>query len=187
MTRTVLAHQFTSLDGVARDPHLFQLGAFGAEEGAAMGAALAGVTDVVIGRVLWQEWKAYWTSPGADDPFGAFINPVRKHVVSSTLEAGPAGELDWNSTLVTGDPVEYVRRLKESEGGGITVAGGVRTVRSLFLAGVVDRLMVTIHPAVAGAGERLFDDGVPLTRLRLLEGQVTPAGNAIMTYALAEG
>lgn len=187
MSRTVLAHQFSSLDGVARDPHLFQFGAFGAEEGAAMGAALAGVTDVVIGRVLWQEWKAYWNSPGADDEFGAFINPARKHVLSSTLEAGPDGELDWNSTLVTGDPVAYLRALKESDGGGINVVGGVRTVRSLFLAGVVDRLMVTIHPAIAGAGERLFDESVPVTRLRLLEGTVTPAGNAMMTYARHDG
>ncbi|GAA1887189.1 dihydrofolate reductase family protein [Lapillicoccus jejuensis] len=187
MSRTVLAHQFSSLDGVAQSPHLFQFGAFGAEEGAAMETALAGVTDVVIGRVLWEEWKAFWSSADADDPFGAFINPARKHVVSSTLEAGPDGELDWNSTLVGGDPVEYVRALKESDGGGINVVGGVRTVRSLFLGGVVDRLMVTIHPALAGAGERLFDDSVPVTRLRLLEGAVTPAGNALMTYARYEG
>lgn len=187
MTRTVLAHQFSSLDGVAGDPHLFQFGAFGAEEGASMIAALQGVTDVVIGRVLWQEWKSFWATADADDPFGAFINPARKHVLSSTLQAGPDGELDWNSTLVTGDPIEYVRSLKEGEGGGIDVVGGVRTVRSLFVAGVVDRLMVTIHPAVAGAGERLFDDSVPVTRLRLLEGAVTPAGNAMMTYARFDG
>lgn len=183
MARSVIAHLFSSLNGVAESPDQFQFDCFGPEEGAAMGASLAGVTDVVIGRKLWEEWKDYWTSAAANDPFGDFINPVRKHVVSSTLTAD-GGELDWNSTLVGGDPVAYVRDLAAGEGGGITVAGGIETVRSLFLAGVVDTLTLTIHPAVTNQGRRLFDDSVDLTRLQLVEGTTTPAGNAILTYAL---
>lgn len=178
MARTVTAHLFSSVNGVVESPDQFQFDAFGEAEGEMMGKTLAGVEDVVIGRKLWSEWSEYW--PGADDPFGQFINPVRKHVVSGTLE----GELGWNSTLVEGDPVAYVRRLKEASGGGITVAGGIETVRSLFTAGVVDALILTVHPAATDTGRRLFDESVPLTRLRLVEGQTTPAGNAILTYAL---
>ena len=178
MSRRTVAHLFSSVNGVVESPHLFQFDAFGPEEGELMQRTIGGVTDVVIGRKLWQEWSEYW--PQADDPFGQFINPVRKHVVSSTL----TGELGWNSTLVDGDPVGYVQRLREDGEGDISVAGGVETVRSLFLAGVVDALTLTVHPAVTDEGRRLFDESVPLTRLELLDSTITDAGNAVLTYGL---
>ena len=180
MTRRTTAHLFMSVNGVVESPNLFQFNAFGPEEGQMMGEAIAGVTDVIIGRKLWQEWSEYW--PGADDPFGAFINPVRKHVLTNTLD----GELGWNSVVASGDAVAYVRELQQQGEGHITVTGGVETTRSLFLAGVVDTLTLTMHPAVAGEGRRLFDDTVPLTRLQLVEGRTTSAGNAVLTYALRE-
>lgn len=186
MSRSVVAHMFSSLNGVSESPNLWQFGAFGPEEGEMMGATLAGVTDVILGRKLWQEWSQYWQSPEANDPFGDFINPVRKHVVSTTLS--PSDELGWNSTLITGDPIDYVRELAsgdESEG-GITVGGGVETVRRLFLGGVVDRLILTIHPAVTGEGQRLFDESVPVTRVELVDSAITSAGNAILTYRLRD-
>lgn len=181
LARTITAHMFSSVNGVSESPHLFQFDAFGDAEGEVMGRALAGVTDVVIGRVLWQEWSEYW--PKSDgDPFAAFINPVRKHVISTTL----AGELGWNSVLVDGDPIDHTRRLREEDGGGIIVAGGVETVRSLFLAGLIDALTLTVHPAVTGEGRRLFDESIPVTRLRLVNSAITPAGNAVLTYALRD-
>ncbi|WP_029136600.1 dihydrofolate reductase family protein [Nakamurella lactea] len=177
MTRSVTAHLFNSVNGVVESPDQWQFDAFGEAEGELMGKAIAGIDDVVIGRKLWQEWSEYW--PAAQDPFGAFINPVRKHVVTSTL----SGELPWNSTIIEGDPAEYVRRLKAGDGGGISVVGGIETIRSLFLAGVVDALTLTTHPVV-GQGRRLFDDSVPITRLQLVDSTITPAGNAVLSYAL---
>lgn len=178
MTRKTTAHLFSSVNGVVESPNLFQFDAFGPEEGELMGRSLGGVTDVVIGRKLWEEWSQYW--PGADDPFGQFINPVRKHVVTSSL----TGDLDWNSTAIEGDPVAYVEKLRQSGEGGIVVVGGVETVRSLFVAGVVDALTLTIHPVVTNEGRRLFDESVPLTRLELADSTITGAGNAILTYRL---
>lgn len=70
------------------------------------------------------------------------------------------------------------------EGGGVAVVGGIETTRSLFLAGVVDALTLTIHPAVTPEGRRLFDESVPLTRLRMVDSKITGAGNAALTYAL---
>lgn len=178
MPRKVTAHLFSSLNGVVESPNLWQFDAFGPEEGQLMGAVIGSVTDVIIGRRLWQEWSEFW--PGADDPFGQFINPVRKHVVSSTL----SGDLGWNSTAISGDPVAYVQELRESEGGDISVTGGIDTVRSLFLAGLVDELTLTTHPVVTDQGRRLFDETVPTTRLALVRTQQTSAGNAILTYTL---
>ena len=178
MSRPTTAHLFSSVNGISENPHLFQFGAFGPEEAEMMTRTLAPVTDVVIGRILWQQWSQFW--PGKDDPFGAFINPVRKHVISSSLTGG----LPWNSELIDGDPAGYVRSLREQDGGAISVVGGVSTVRSLFLAGLIDRLTLTVHPAVTNDGQRLFDESVPLTRLKLEDGVVTGAGNAILTYSL---
>ncbi|MGN6783062.1 MAG: dihydrofolate reductase family protein [Marmoricola sp.] len=178
MSRTVTAHLFSTVNGVVESPNLWQFDRFGPEEGALMGRAIAGVTDVVIGRRLWEEWSQYW--PGAEDPFGQFINPARKHVLSSTLR----GDLGWNGTAIDGDPIDYVRSLKETDGGGISVVGGIDTTRSLFLAGLVDALTLTVHPVVTNEGRRLFDDTVPLTRLELTDSTVTPVGNAVLTYAL---
>jgi len=62
---------------------------------------IGGVTDVVIGRRLWQEWSDYW--PEADDPFAAL-----------------SGDLGWNSTVVEGDPVAYVQKLQQLGDGGIS-------------------------------------------------------------------
>jgi dihydrofolate reductase len=182
MPRTVTAHMFSTANGVCESPNLFQFDAFGQEEGEMMGRTLAGVTDVVIGRKLWQEWSQFWQSVDANDPFGSFINPARKHVVSTTLR----GDLGWNSTGVEGDPAEHVRRLRDQDGGGIVVVGGIETVRLLFLAGVVDTLTLTIHPVVTGEGRRLFDESTPLTRLALTDSAITPAGNAIVTYSRSD-
>lgn len=178
MTRTTTAHLFSSVNGVVENPNLFQFDSFGPEEGELMTRAIGPVTDVVMGRTLWKEWSEYW--PGADDPFAQWINPVRKHVISSTLP----GDLPWNSTLVAGDPVSYVRDLREGTGGGISVAGGIQTIRSLFTAGLIDALTLTVHPVVTDEGRRLFDGSVPLTRLRLVDSQITTVGNALLTYAL---
>jgi len=179
MPRKVTAHLFSSVNGVVESPNLWQFDAFGPEEGQLMGEVIGPVTDVVIGRRLWQEWSEYW--PSADDPFGQFINPVRKHVVTSTL----SGDLPWNSTVINGDPVDYVRHLREQEDGGdISVTGGIDTVRSLFLAGVIDELILTMHPVVTNEGRRLFDESVPTTRLSLVRAVPTSVGNAVVTYSL---
>lgn len=178
MSRKVTAHLFHSVNGVVESPNLWQFDAFGHEEGDMMGRTIAPVTDMVIGRKLWQEWSQYW--PAQNDPFGDWINPVRKHVITTTL----TGELGWNSTIVSGNPAAYVSRLKEGEGGDISVGGGIETVRSLFLAGVIDTLILTTHPVVTNEGRRLFDETVPVTRLKLVDSMTTSAGNAILTYAL---
>ena len=221
MARKVTAHLFNSVNGVVESPNEWQFDAFGPEEMQMMGAAIGGITDVVIGRKLWQEWSGYWQAAGADDPFAQFINPVRKHVLSTTW----SGDLGWNSTVIDGDPVAYVASLKEGsagaegnvgaegaggwgaggwgaggggaggggagaegagaerDAGGISVVGGIDTIRALFLAGVVDELTLTTHPVV-GVGRRLFDETVPVTRLQLVSSESTPTANAVLTYAL---
>lgn len=182
MSRKTTAHLFCSVNGVVESPNLWQFDAFGPEEGEMMGRAVAGGTDVVIGRKLWEEWSQYWQNAAADDPFGQFINPIRKHVVSQTL----SGDLGWNSTVIDSDPVAYVRKLQQEGSGDVIVVGGIETTRSLFLAGAIDALTLTVHPVVTPEGRRLFDESVPVTRLELVDSAITSVGNAVLTYALRD-
>jgi RNA polymerase sigma-70 factor (ECF subfamily) len=182
MTRRTTAHFFCSVNGVVESPNLWQFDAFGPEEGQLLGRAISDGTDVIIGRKLWEEWSQYWQNADAEDPFARFINPVRKHVVSRTLR----DPLGWNSEVIDSDPAAYVTKLKQDGSGDILVVGGIETTRSLFLAGVVDALTLTVHPAVTPEGRRLFDESVPVTRLRLTDSTITSAGNAVLTYALRD-
>lgn len=173
--RKVTAHLFSTADGVVDSPHLFQFDSFDTGTGEAMDAALANADAMVMGRVLYDQWSGYW--PTADDEFGLFINPAAKYVASRTL----SGPLAWNnSRLIEGDLVDFVRDLKETEGGDITL-GGISVIRQLFAAGLVDALTFTVHPVLVGTGRKLFDDA-DITRMELIDSRITEKGNAILTY-----
>lgn len=165
------------MDDIVSAPNEFQLDSFDHELGAFMGSSIGSVDDVILGRVSYQEWAGFF--PTSDDPFAAFINPVRKHVASRTLTQD---DLQWeNSHLVEGDLVEFVRGLKETHGRDISVSGSISVVRQLVLAGLMDRLTLIVHPVIAGHGRHLFDD-TELTRLELLDLEKTSKGNALLTY-----
>lgn len=178
--RAVTACLFHSLDGVVESPNLWQFDSFDDELGAAMGTALAQTDTVLLGRVGYQEWAEYWPS-NPDDAFGAFINPVPKFVASRSL----SGPLAWtNSTLIDGDLVDFVRDLKNQEGGDIAINASISLVRQLLFAGELDRLTLITHPVVAGQGRKLFDPADDTTRLELLDSSSTSAGNIVATYGL---
>ncbi|MEI2778568.1 MAG: dihydrofolate reductase family protein [Tetrasphaera sp.] len=176
--RKATAHLFSSVDGVVERPDtFFRFESMGPEEAAFMAKGLATCTDVILGRKIYQEWAGYWPTQ-KDDPFAAFINPAPKYVASRTL----TGDLEReNATLIDGDLIEFVRTLKEGEGGDINV-DGITVIRELILARLLDTLTLTVHPAAAGSGRTLFEsiDG-PLL-LDLVDSTVTKTGNAILTY-----
>lgn len=185
MSRKITAGLFMSVDGVAEAPDTFQHDSFDAELGAGLGAFIGSTTDAVLGRVGYTEWAGYWPGNENPDDFGAFINPIRKHVASTTL----SGPLEWNnSTLIQGDLATYLSQLKNNgEQGNIAVVGGIDIVRSVFFTGLLDELQLMIHPVMAGKGRRLFRDGDPQTRLTLVDSTITSKGNALLTYARRQG
>jgi dihydrofolate reductase len=176
--RSLTAGLFASVDGVVEAPNQWQFDAFDERVGAAMSDMMSRVDTVLLGRVGYQEWSGYWPTV-SDDPFAAFINPIPKFVASRTL----TGPLEWqNSQLIEGDLADFVRRLKSGDGGDIAIGGGISLVRQLLFAELLDALTLVVHPVVAGAGRHLFEPTDPTTRLKLVDGETTPAGNAILTY-----
>lgn len=174
--RKVTAHLFSSLDGVVSSPNLFQFDSFGEEEGEMMGRNLATVDTSILGRVIYQEWADYW--PQHNEDFGLMINSQRKYVATRTLRDPLAWE---NSTVIEGDLLGFVRELRETDGGDIAV-NGISVIRQVLEADLLDSLILTVHPVLAGTGKRLFDGASEPFRLALIDSQVTAVGNAILTY-----
>lgn len=180
--RKVTAGLFYSVDGVAEAPDQFQFDSFDAELGQLLGAVMADVDTVLMGRQGWQEWAGYWPNAQQDQDFAGFINAMPKHVASRTLK--PADMAIWqNSSLIEGDLEAFVRGLKGQPGGTIATMAGMSLVRQLLVAGLMDELTLIMHPVVSGTGRHLFDASTPTTRLSLIGSQQTSKGNVVLTYA----
>ncbi|MFI7288783.1 dihydrofolate reductase family protein [Streptomyces anulatus] len=138
---------------------------------------------LLLGRRTFEDFRGYWPLQ-TDDPTGitAYLDQVAKYVVSGTLT-----DPGWrNSTVLTGDPVEEVRRLKAEEGGkDIVLTGSITLAHALIAAGSVDEYRLFVHPAVQGRGRRLFPDGYEVPRLRLLESRAFRSGITLQRYAPA--
>jgi dihydrofolate reductase len=108
------------------------------------------------------------------------LNSLPKYVVSSTLE-----DPDWNnSTVLKGDVVTEVSRLKHELDGEIVVPASFQLVRTLMEHDLVDELRLKIFPVVLGAGARLFGETSDKKPMRLLDTQTLGDGVAILTYEL---
>jgi dihydrofolate reductase len=82
--------------------------------------------------------------------------------------------------VLSGDPIEQVRALKERPGAELQVHGSAQLARALHTAGLVDEYRLLTFPVSVGAGKRLFADDAPPTGFRLLESRTTSMG---VTYA----
>ena len=137
---------------------------------------------LLLGRQTFEDLRGYWPKQ-SDDATGIadYLNHVQKFVVSSTMT-----DPEWqNSTILSGDPVEEVRALKEQPGRDIVVTGSITLCHALIEAALVDEYRLFVYPVVQGRGRRLFPDGFELPRLELLETKAFGGGIAYTRYAAA--
>ncbi len=178
--RKVIASELVSLDGVVESPEKWHFPYFNDEMGEAIGAAMAASDAMLMGRVLYEEWAAFWPNQDPDEnPFAARMNGVQKYVVSTTLEE----PLEWqNSTLIGDNVAEEISRLKEQPGKDISISGSPTLVRSLLRDDLIDELRLMVHPIVVGSGKRLFEDGGDQQALQLLDSKTFSTGVVYLTY-----
>jgi dihydrofolate reductase len=176
----IVSNFFMALDGVVEAPNEWHFPYFNDEMGAAVGRDLGETTGFLMGRVLYDEWAAFWPDQGDDVPFASFINNVPKYVVSTTLtEAG------WkNTTVISGDVPARIEALKDGSGGIIGMSGSATLVRWLLANGLLDELRLLVHPIAVGHGQRLFAD-TPTHPLELVAHDVFATGVLDLTYAPA--
>jgi dihydrofolate reductase len=131
---------------------------------------------LLLGRRTYEGFAAAW--PERDGEFADKFNTMPKYVVSSTLR-----DPEWtNSTVLSGDVVDEITKLKREQDGDIVVHGSAQLVQSLIENDLVDELRLMVFPVVLGTGKRLFGETTDKKRLRLSSSTVVGDGVAIQVY-----
>src|SRR5918993_2846607 len=174
---------FTALDGVV-DPGVgnWHFPYFNEE----MGSAVEKTHDadvMLFGRVTYDSFAGAWpereTAGEEDAVFAKRLGDMRKVVASRSPR-----EFTWrNSEQLQGDFVEAVAALKADPAiRRIALSGSVSVVRQLLDAGLLDELHLFVHPATAGSGLRLFEDGGPERPLKLVSATPFATGVVYLVY-----
>jgi dihydrofolate reductase len=180
---TITASLFAALDGVV-DPGVgnWHFPYFNDE----MGEAVTGTHDgdvMLFGRVTYDSFAGAWpereAAGGEDAPFAKRLGDMRKIVASRR----PL-EFSWrNSEQLQGDLVEAATALKQDPAvRRVVLSGSVSVVRQLLDAQVLDELHLFVHPATAGSGLKLFEEGGPARHLSLISAQAFETGVVYLVY-----
>jgi dihydrofolate reductase len=181
----IVVSENVTLDGVIQDPagdegfrhggwvglisNSPQLGKLALDEALGQEAFL-------LGRRSYEWLAARW--PSRTGELADRLNGLPKYVVSSTLE-----HPSWNnSTVLNGDVVTEVLKLKQELAGEIVVPGSFQLVHTLMEHDLVDELRLKIFPVVLGAGQRLFSQTSDKKPMRLAGTQTVEGGIAYLTY-----
>jgi dihydrofolate reductase len=189
--RELIVSEFITLDGVIQAPG-------GADEdtdggfvhggwthpywhddiGTHFSEAMSQADALLLGRKTWQGHGAAFDPMPAGDPFGDVMKGIQKYVVSTTLKETTL----WrNSTIISSNVVEEVRKLKEQPGKNILLDGSSVLAHTLIENDLVDEYALHVYPLVLGSGKRLFPDGMRIN-LKLVEASSMPTGVVFMRY-----
>jgi dihydrofolate reductase len=186
MAKIVISTNVT-LDGVVQDPdgqEGFRLGGWFSQFGGKDLEAWAqlefeearGAAALLLGRRSDDWFAARWSSRTGE--WADRLNSLPKYVVSSTLE-----DPRWNnSTVLKGDAVAKVSKLKQAIDGEILVYASYQLGRTLIEHDLVDEFRLVVFPVVLGAGERLFGETTDQKPMRLVDSRTIGDGLAVLTY-----
>jgi len=190
--RKVIVLSFITVDGIMHAPGGpeedasggFRFGGwsvpyFDEAVGNAMGEQMGKPFDLLLGRKTYEIFAGFW--PHQTDPTAAPLNQARKYVASRKPM-----KLGWNnSTLLTGDVVEAVKKLKEEDGPELQVHGSGDFIQTLLKNDLVDELWLKIFPVTLGIGKRLFGEGTSPAALKVRDSRTTPSGVVVVSYERA--
>jgi dihydrofolate reductase len=183
----IVISQNVSLDGVVEDPtgdEGFRHGGWFEQMGDKDREAWAKLEfdeavraeALLLGRRSDEYFGTRWSARSGE--WADRLNSLPKYVVSSTLE-DPVWD---NSTVLKGDVLTEVSKLKQELDGEIVVYASRRLVHTLMEHDLVDELRLIVFPVVLGAGERLFGETSDKKLLRLVRTQTIGDGLASLTY-----
>jgi dihydrofolate reductase len=188
--RKIIVHEFITLDGVIQAPGSpdedtdggftqggWTLPYWHDDIGSHFGQIFAEADTILLGRRTWQTHAAAFEPDPAADPFGG----MKKYVVSNTLKSAEG----WrDSSVISGNVVEEVRKLKSQPGKNILVDGSSVLLHTLVKNDLVDEYVLHVYPLVLGAGKRLFPEGKHVS-LKLIESSALPTGVVYQRYQSA--
>ncbi len=188
----IIVSQNMSLDGVVQDPTgdegferggwFTQIGDKDREEWAkAEFAEVLRARALLLGRRSDEYFATRWLSRSGE--WADRLNGLPKYVVSATLE-----EPRWsNSTVLNGDVVTGVSKLKQELDGDIVVYASAQLVHTLMEHDLIDELRLMIYPVVLGVGERLFGQISDRKPMRLTQVKTVGDSLAFLAYELGQG
>lgn len=139
---------------------------------------LGGFGSLLMGRRTYDDLYDYWPKQKGN-PMAARLDEMPKYVASNTLKDPP----EWqNTTLLKGDVTKAVNDLKNQVDGTIVIMGSSNLLQTLMKNKVVDRYVLLVHPLALGQGRRLFEEGLPLSKFRLVSAKPTDKGVIVATY-----
>jgi dihydrofolate reductase len=176
-----------TLDGIVQDPDgaegfgrggwFGQSGAKDLEEWAEIETAEAlGAEALLLGRRSDEWFAARWATRSGE--WADKLNSMPKYVVSAPLE-----QPKWsNSTVLRGEVVKEVSKLKHELAGDILVYASYQLVRTLIEHDLVDELRLMVFPVVLGAGQRLYGETSDKKPMRLVSARTVGDGIAFLSY-----
>jgi dihydrofolate reductase len=189
MSGRIVVTEFISVDGVIEDPggaEDYEHGGWSFEynrgdDGDKFKMDELMDADVqLLGRKTYEGFAAAW--PSREGPFAEKLNNDPKVVVSTTLK-DPAWQ---NTTVISENVVDELRKLKDETDGAILVAGSGTLVQTLLENDLVDELRLMVFPTILGRGRRVFPDGIDRLKLQLVETRtVGPDGVQVQIYRRA--
>jgi dihydrofolate reductase len=183
----IVVTEFVSLDGVMEDPggsEDFKYGGWSfefsrGEEGDQFKLDETMNSEaLLLGRVTFEGFAEAW--PSREGEFAEKFNNMPKYVASNTLT-----DPGWNnSTVLEGDAVEAVRKLREDgPDGDVVVHGSTSLVHVLIENDLVDELRLMVFPVILGQGKRWYGETTDRKNLELLDSRTVGDGVVILTYA----
>jgi dihydrofolate reductase len=174
--RKLIESTFMTLDGVISGPHEWSGPYWDDEHSGYAGSLLTEADALLLGRATYEGFAQAWPTRSGDW-YTDKINSMPKYVASRTLT-----ELEWNATVLQGDAVEAVQKLKEQDGGSLLKYGTGEFSKALLAHKLVDEYHLWVFPVIAGSGDRLFD-GIDPVHLKLLDSTTFKSG--IVVHKLA--
>jgi dihydrofolate reductase len=181
--RRLIAFEHVSLDGFFVDAHGDMSWAHkqDPEWSEFQGSNASGDASLLFGRVTYEMMASFWPTPAAMEMAPAVaeaMNKMPKAVFSRSLN-----KASWqNTTLLKGDIVAEVRRMKNEPGPGMAILGSGSIVSQLAQAGLIDEFQIVVNPIVLGRGKTLFDGAKEKIALKLLKTRAFGNGNVVLYY-----
>jgi dihydrofolate reductase len=133
------------------------------------------VDALVFGERTYKGMADYWGKETGTT--AEYMNRLPKIVCSASLTVA-----DWNNATIVHDAVAELTKLKQEGDGNMFVFGSGNLSESLMKANLFDEYRLCIAPVFLGKGRRLFNEGLPYQKLKLLETKPLQTGGVVLFY-----
>ena len=130
---------------------------------------------LLMGQKTYESFAEVWPTREGED--ADRINTMPKYVASRRLKE----PLRWNATLMQGDIVEAIKKLKEEPGNGLVQYGVGELTHTMIQHDLVDEFRILVFPFTFGEGPRIFER-MGINNLKLSDTKTFSSGAVLLCY-----